>query len=327
MCPARSLDDAAKVENPFSSFFEDLLNEKTLSALLNRSFTYLKKHETLSGALIFKMEQGGRLAPESLENPPVTPLSDKTSLAFINTYENGGWGQQDLFGSLSEVFCLLERHVVFGLYVDGQKCLLLLHFKNPPSENLSILASFLRYASLLFGKLSEAKNLIYKDELTGLYNYRYLETAIDTELRRSQRFGAPFGVIFIDLDHFKPINDTYGHLAGSSVLRQVARVITGELRSVDSVFRYGGDEFVVLLIESTPNKSQKVAERIRLEISQTAFSVGGGREAFLTASLGVAGYPRDGETKKELLKVADENMYFGKKNGKNRVTMASSQPI
>jgi diguanylate cyclase (GGDEF)-like protein len=173
-------------------------------------------------------------------------------------------------------------------------------------------------------RFSETQTLLNMDDLTGLYNHRYLEQAIDREIKRAQRYDSSFCLLFIDLDDFKPINDKYGHLAGSQVLREVAQILKSTLRDVDLVFRYGGDEFVILLIESDARNGLKTAQRIRERIQFTGFSVGGGATAHVTASIGVAAFPEHAQEKERLLALADECMYESKRHGKNQVVLVGS---
>lgn len=176
-------------------------------------------------------------------------------------------------------------------------------------------------------RFSETQTLLNMDDLTGLYNHRYLEQAIDREIKRAQRYDSSFCLLFIDLDDFKPINDKYGHLAGSQVLREVAQILKSTLRDVDLVFRYGGDEFVILLIESDARNGLKTAQRIRERIQYTGFSVGGGATAHVTASIGVAAFPEHAQEKERLLALADECMYESKRHGKNQVVLVGSPVI
>jgi diguanylate cyclase (GGDEF)-like protein len=173
-------------------------------------------------------------------------------------------------------------------------------------------------------RFSETQTLLNMDDLTGLYNHRYLEQAIDREIKRAQRYDSSFCLLFIDLDDFKPINDKYGHLAGSQVLREVAQILKSTLRDVDLVFRYGGDEFVILLIESDARNGLKTAQRIRERIQHTGFSVGGGATAHVTASIGVAAFPEHAQEKDRLLALADECMYESKRHGKNQVVLVGN---
>lgn len=175
-----------------------------------------------------------------------------------------------------------------------------------------------------YARYQKAQALLLRDDLTGLYNYRYLETSLENEIRRVHRFKTTFSVLFIDLDHFKPINDTHGHLAGSQVIKQVAEVLKDGLREVDSVFRYGGDEYVVMLLGANSETALRAAERIRQKIAETSFIVNDSTTVRLTASIGVASCPEHGQSKEELLRMADESMYRSKKSGKNRVLVVDS---
>ena len=176
-------------------------------------------------------------------------------------------------------------------------------------------------------RLTAAQNLIHIDDLTGLYNYRFLETSLDNEISRFERFGESFCVLFIDLDNFKPINDIHGHLSGSSVIKQVGLLLTEDLRTVDSVYRYGGDEFVVLLLGVSLSRGYLVAERIRKRIEKTYFTTVDGAKVKVTTSIGVACCPDHGTNSKKILEVADQCMYESKKLGKNRVTLISKNAV
>jgi diguanylate cyclase (GGDEF)-like protein len=176
-----------------------------------------------------------------------------------------------------------------------------------------------------FGLLDKTQALLFRDDLTGLFNYRYLDIALEAEVRRSARFQTPFSVLFIDLDDFKSVNDRHGHLTGSNVLKQVADCLITTLREIDVVIRYGGDEYVAILLGATSRTGLMAAERIRRAIDKFNFTIlGSDQKLHLTASIGVASYPEHGGSKDELLKSADENMYFSKRHGKNKVTLAKA---
>jgi diguanylate cyclase (GGDEF)-like protein len=186
---------------------------------------------------------------------------------------------------------------------------------------LDFLAKQLQCGCSWFARLDKTQALLYRDDLTGLFNIRYLEVALESEIRRAQRFASNFSLLFIDLDNFKMINDKFGHLAGSSILRQVARSLQDASREVDSVIRYGGDEFVILLLGANPSMALLAAERIRQTIEDERFMLEGGSHVSLTVSIGVASFPDHAKDKTGLLKIADETMYAGKRGGKNRVVL------
>lgn len=170
-----------------------------------------------------------------------------------------------------------------------------------------------------------ARELIYTDDLTGLYNHRYLHIALEQEIRRSERYGLEFSLAFIDLDLFKNINDEHGHLVGSGVLRQVGELLRECVRDADMLFRYGGDEFTALLVETDTRGAKIVAERIRSCIAEFEFSIGHGNTGRLTATVGHATYPIHATGLEEMINLADKAMYLGK-NDRNIARSASEVP-
>jgi diguanylate cyclase (GGDEF)-like protein len=198
------------------------------------------------------------------------------------------------------------------------------HSMNPESELvLECIVRGMQHEARWYKKIDSNQVLIYRDDLTGLFNTRYLEVAIENELKRAQRYKTSFSLLFIDLDGFKPVNDQYGHLSGSSVLTQVAHVIRDVVREVDIPIRYGGDEFVILLVGATSHTGLLVAERIRKRIADEEFRLVDQGTVRITCSIGVASFPDHGQDLGTLLKMADENMYQSKKSGKNRVSIVN----
>lgn len=172
-------------------------------------------------------------------------------------------------------------------------------------------------------RYSKARELLNVDELTGLYNYRYLDISLDHEIRRAERFGSGFSVIFLDIDLLKQVNDQHGHLVGSAVLKEMGGLLKRSLRDVDIIIRYGGDEFTIILVETNPDATSAVCERLRKAIENHTFLRDQGLDLKLTASLGYACYPTDTRSKHDLLEMADKAMYMSKYSGKNRVFHAS----
>ncbi len=185
-------------------------------------------------------------------------------------------------------------------------------------EGMDIAAKYLHFAYVHLG----AKNDSYLDELTGLYNQRYLPMALDHEIQRSKRESTPFTLLFLDIDYFKMVNDGRGHWVGSRLLVELGKVLKAQVRSCDYCFRYGGDEFIVVLGNSNVENSKKVAERIRKAIEAKIFSVDG-HNLNLTVSIGLAGFPDHAQNAIGLIKIADEAMYFGKRKSRNIVFVAS----
>ncbi|MEZ4598710.1 MAG: diguanylate cyclase [Syntrophotaleaceae bacterium] len=187
-------------------------------------------------------------------------------------------------------------------------------FSQPlPLDNLQFL---LEQASLGLGNAfhyKDVRKLIYIDDLTGLHNFRYLDLILDQEILRAERYKLEFSVVFIDLDHFKEINDTRGHLAGSEALKETAAVLKKSVREADILFRYGGDEFTGFLAETGAEGAAIVAERIRRSIEQHIFFAESGNPTHLTATIGYATFPGDAKSKQEIIDLADQAMYYGKK--------------
>ena len=171
------------------------------------------------------------------------------------------------------------------------------------------------------------QELTITDEHTGLYNARHLRAMLDQEVVRASRFNHPLSVVFLDLDHFKQVNDTQGHLVGSALLHEVGELLRGSIRQVDSAFRYGGDEFALLLLETDAQGARAVAVRLRDAFRQRKFLKTRGTPVALTASFGVASYPRDGEDGTALLQASDEAMYRVKAAGRDDVASASAPSV
>ena len=157
------------------------------------------------------------------------------------------------------------------------------------------------------------------DELTRLYNHRHFHERLEQEIARGSRFGGTFSLILLDIDLFKSYNDNYGHLAGDQILRKVGRYVESSVRSIDLAFRYGGEEFTILLPEARLDDAFKVAERIRKTIESKTSS----RAMPITVSLGVANWPNDGVMKEEIVGRADAALYQAKQMGRNRTCLSS----
>lgn len=167
-----------------------------------------------------------------------------------------------------------------------------------------------------------AKERAFVDDVTGVYNARYLLATADNEIQRAARYGNPLSVLFLDLDRFKQVNDVHGHLVGSETLRSLARLLSECVRQVDTLARYGGDEFTILLVDTPHDVALKVGERIRSRIESHLFEAGRGGTLRLTISIGVATCPAHGTTRESLLDAADKAMYRAKSDGRNRVCSA-----
>jgi two-component system, cell cycle response regulator len=179
-------------------------------------------------------------------------------------------------------------------------------------------------------QLRRAEHLSVTDELTGLWNVRHLGESLRREVERASRFGRALGVLALDLDRFKEVNDRFGHRAGDAVLAEFARRIRTVVREVDLVFRQGGEEFVVLLPETDARGSATVARRVGAAIGRSPFTIIGRRpdgpaslQIPITVSIGVAVYPDHARTGTEVLDVADDALYAAKRAGRDTFVLAS----
>ena len=213
---------------------------------------------------------------------------------------------------------LIEVEFVSNVYlVEGEK-VIQCNIRDI-TDRKQALAALLESEALL-------RELSVRDHLTGLFNRRYLEETLERELLRASRHQSPLGVIMLDVDDFKQINDTYGHDAGDTVLRKLGKLLREHVRGEDMPCRYGGDEFILVL----PGASPEVArERARLICEATKgfhFNIDGKKIDSVTFSLGIAAFPQDGSTMAAVLKAADDALYLAKHAGKGRVAAAGQNP-
>lgn len=177
-------------------------------------------------------------------------------------------------------------------------------------------------------RLREAlRNQSIRDSLTGVFNRRYLEEALEREIRRATRSEQSLGVLMLDLDHFKTFNDTYGHEAGDTVLRETAMLLSHCVRTEDAVCRYGGEEFMIILPAASLHATQSRAEYIRLKVHELTLTHQGRPLGRVTASFGVACFPDHGATRQMLLEAADAALYRAKRDGRDRVAVAEPAPV
>jgi|CZKI01.1.fsa_nt_gi two-component system cell cycle response regulator len=180
----------------------------------------------------------------------------------------------------------------------------------------------LRYALKLGDTLEALRRLATRDELTGLLNRREFDRMLADEEDRARRFGHPLGLVIIDIDRFKAVNDVHGHPAGDAVLREVAHRIAGAIRTVDRVARIGGEEFALILVQTDGPSALEVAQRAIGAVAQNPAPLGNGLSLSVTASAGVATLPADAKTAAELIAVADKALYAAKERGRHRAVPA-----
>jgi len=231
---------------------------------------------------------------------------------------------------------LSENRILLSVPFDltpGSRVYAVLGLRGTPDAevlNSPLLNFFQRQARLALinaERSAQAQSLIYIDDLTKLYNGRYLNVVLDREMKRSERYRNFFCVLFMDIDFFKRVNDAHGHLVGSRVLVEVGTVLRACVRDSDTVVRYGGDEFVVLLVETNADEAMVVAERMRKMVEAETFVKEAGLAIRLTISIGIAAFPEHATTKQNLLNLADQAMYRGKESTRNVVYLAHSQNV
>ncbi len=163
----------------------------------------------------------------------------------------------------------------------------------------------LRYALKLGETLEALRQHATRDQLTGLLNRREFDRIMAEEAERSRRFGHPLALVMVDIDHFKAVNDTHGHLAGDAVLREVAKTLTAQLRTVDRVARIGGEEFALVLVQTGRSAATEVAQRVVKAVAASPVMIESGVSLRLTISAGLAALPEDGSWLERLIGVSD----------------------
>jgi diguanylate cyclase (GGDEF)-like protein len=169
--------------------------------------------------------------------------------------------------------------------------------------------------------VERVKQLAYLDGLTGIFNRRFFEMRILEEVERARRYGTGMAVIMVDIDQFKRLNDEFGHVLGDEVLRQASSLLNQQLRKIDVVCRYGGEEFGILLTQASAQHAMSIAEKLRKMVEEWQFP---GVPRTVTVSAGAAAFPEHGTTRDELVRAADQALYAAKQAGRNRVCLATA---
>ena len=306
---------------------------QSVCALVQRSFpcdhacTLLKEGE--DGGLVLRANYGS-LTPRLVEGDPFPCKKNWWNLASganeaieVADFSNSP-GRERLYdeeqsrisirmisyGQPLGLLALSSREPGFFQQVDSQ-----------PLESVAdIFASAIQNAHYV----QRVKQLAYLDGLTGIFNRRFFETRVTEEIERARRFGSALSVILLDVDKFKTLNDDFGHLLGDEVLRQVASLLSRQIRKIDVVCRYGGEEFVILLPQTGLEQAEHVADKLRRAVAEWRFP---GVPRALTISGGVSMLPENGGTRDQLVQAADAALYAAKEAGRNRIVVApAAQP-
>lgn len=326
---------------------QTLTEEESFKGVLKRFVSLMNDYFALTHATYFLVETPGQEADQkkaSVRFPPVKVI-DEDLLQKLRPTILGMVQTSDELRSGMNAVRHMDVEYFFAVFADAGGGEGVLVWRQPPlavrspllrqlSDQPQSLAAMIDFVTKTaqqtcrwLKRLDTTQAMLYQDEVTGLYNYRYLDVALNGELRRLQRFHSPFSLLFIDLDNFKGVNDSHGHMTGSSVLRQVGDVIKLAVRDVDAVIRYGGDEFVVVLIGANSRQAMQAAERVRSRVQGTIFRSEERKPLQLTVSIGIASCPEHGRDKATILKMADETMYASKRSGKNRVMIMQGSLI
>jgi len=284
---------------------DDYYTGTFMAQLTNEELTFqVKLHK--SSPLIHWLEREGKpLLRGGMEtNPNLVGLSEKDKTA--------------IDAAQIELLCpILSKHRLVGILASGKK-----HPHGHYSrDDIDLVAMLCDEAAVSIENAqlyAQARERANTDELTGLYNHRHFHERLKEEIARSSRFGHIFSLIFLDLDLFKNYNDIRGHLAGDKVLEEIGLHVRDSIRKVDIGFRYGGDEFAIIMPQTPINSAKDMAEALRRRIADQVDPKG----TPVRCSIGVASWPSDGLLKEELIQAADAALYRAKQSGKNRVCLA-----
>jgi len=289
-------DVVKNLEGDYSKFLErKLSNAKEILNLLPEML--LEVADTGSEQLMIWANNKviGKFGRKILDKPVTDFLPEESwqkiyeSLSRVNKIENIRFKKDDSIYELSGFFLETHSKIEKGRY------------------------------QLIIRDITEDVRLSTVDPLTNIYNKRFINGFLTKEIERSKRQDVEFSTVICDMDDFKKINDTYGHLAGDTVLKVFSQIITKAIRTQDVAGRYGGDEFMIILPDADAETASQIIDRVRRMIEKTEIPVANGKKVRITASFGIATFPEHGTSPDDLLIASDERLYLAKSQGKNKV--------
>ncbi len=302
-------------ENRFYLFVTEMQKTREIDQLFGLFLQQLHALH-LGGIKQAELAYRGGILSESLTFRPPKPGITRSS---INRESFPDTDQDYIFTSTREKFVMFNR-------VDGSCIHMVLQNKKtaPPriprkEKKLVELAHVFFNQVFLLSKIKNFEFHSIKDDITLAYNQKYLKTFMQNEIERSRRYSSVFSVIFFDLDNLKAVNEKHGHLIGTEVLKEVATVLRAQVRAIDLLSRFGGDEFVIVLLHADARASYEVCTRIRAALRNTLFLKDKGLEIKITGCFGISGFPKNGNTADDLIRKADIAMYEIKHMGKDGI--------
>lgn len=274
------------------------------------------KHTTIKALL----QESVRLIPQGWHYPQDTRAKIEFSgeVFCSEPFEETDWSQscdlvisQQVYGRISIFYLKKYPELDEGPFLSQERKLL---------ENIS---KALSEAIQRIQAQNKLEHMATHDALTGLVNRQTLPKVIESEILRAGRYKHKLSIVLLDLDHFKQVNDTYGHLNGDIVLKHFATILKQEIRDVDIAVRFGGEEFLLVLPETPVNEARILAERILTSISSKSINLMGGEQLSITCSIGIATYPDHTTNSRALFSLADEALYSAKESGRNQVVLSS----
>lgn len=309
-----------------------LVMQKVSSLLLPRNWSLILQDER-TGKLYFEIAVGeGAGVLKGLQLNPGEGIAGAVFSSGVARLVHDVGGDPSFSPRFDEASAFHTRSILAVPLLSRGHVLGVIELVNGPTDppfsndDLTTLTAIADYAAIAIENarnFRRVQELTITDEHTGCYNARHLRALLDTEVKRSARFRHPLSLVFLDLDHFKSVNDRHGHLMGSATLKEVGDLLIGIGRNgLDAVFRYGGDEFAILLVETDQDGAALIAQRVCEAFRGRSFLQEHGLDVRVTASVGVATFPDHATSALDLIRSADFAMYGAKARGRDAICVA-----